>query len=59
VIETWDLDTGLPGPLERLAQPRMRAAVAANLAVLTTLPETEEALLPDGRGVRFPAQAAR
>lgn len=56
VTETWELDTGLPGPLERLAQSRVRAAVAKNLAVLTTLLETGEAQLPDGRSVRFPVE---
>lgn len=54
VIETWDLDTGLPSPLERLAQSRVQAAVEVNLAALTTLLETGEAHLPDGRVVRFP-----
>jgi len=56
VIETWELETGLPGPLERLAQSRVRAAVAKNLAVLTTLLETGEAQLPDGRSVRYPVE---
>jgi hypothetical protein len=53
VTETWELDTGLPGPLERLAQPRVRAAVANNLAVLTTLLDTGKAQLHDGRSVRY------
>lgn len=57
VIETWDLATGLPGPLERLAQPRVRAAVATNLSVLTNLLETAEARLPDGRIVHLPIHA--
>jgi uncharacterized membrane protein len=57
VTETWELDTGLPGLLERLAQSRVRAAVAKNLAVLTTLLETGEAQLPDGRGVHYPVEA--
>jgi Polyketide cyclase / dehydrase and lipid transport len=59
VSETWDLETGLPGLLERLAQPRVRAAVAANLSVLTTLLETGEARLPDGRSMRYPVPAGR
>jgi hypothetical protein len=54
VTESWEFDTGLPGLLERLAQSRVRASVAKNLAVLTTLLETGEAQLPDGRGVRYP-----
>jgi uncharacterized protein YndB with AHSA1/START domain len=53
VTETWNLDTGLPGPLERLAQPRVRKAVAVNLNVLTTLLDTGEARLPDGRVVSY------
>jgi hypothetical protein len=57
VIETWELETGLPRPVECLAQSRVRAAVAKNLAVLTTLLETGEAQLPDGRSVRYPVQA--
>ncbi|MGZ3598502.1 MAG: SRPBCC family protein [Ktedonobacterales bacterium] len=59
VIETWDLDTGLPGLLERLSQPRVRAAVATNLSVLSTLLESGEARLPDGRTVQFPIQTSR
>lgn len=59
VIETWDMDTGLPGPLERLAQPRVRAAVATNLSVLTALLETSEARLPDGRAVHYPSHVSR
>jgi uncharacterized membrane protein len=58
VTETWELDTGLPGLLERMAQSRVRAAVAKNLAVLTTLLETGEAQLPDGRSVRYPIKEA-
>ncbi len=53
VTETWELETGLPGLVERLAQARMRAAVAKNLAVLTTLLDTGKAQLPDGRSVRY------
>ena len=53
VTETWDLDTGLPGLLERLAQPRVRKAVAVNLGILTTLLDTGEARLPDGRAVSY------
>ena len=59
VTETWELETGLPGFVERLAQARVRAAVAVNLAVLTTLLDTGHAQLPDGRGVRYPVQADR
>jgi uncharacterized protein YndB with AHSA1/START domain len=58
VIETWELKTGLPGLLERLAQSRVRAAVAVNLAALKTLLEMGEAQLPDGRNVRNPIQVA-
>jgi uncharacterized membrane protein len=54
VIEAWDLDTGLPGSLERLAQPRVRAAVTTNVHVLTDLLNTGEAYLPDGRHVQYP-----
>jgi hypothetical protein len=57
VTEAWELDRGLPGPLERLAQARVRAAVAKNLAVLTAPLETGEARLPDGRSVSYPVQA--
>ncbi|HEX6544211.1 MAG TPA: SRPBCC family protein [Ktedonobacterales bacterium] len=53
VVETWDLDTGLPGLMERLAQPRTRAAVAANVQVLADLLNTGEARLPDGRRVQY------
>jgi Polyketide cyclase / dehydrase and lipid transport len=59
VIETWELETGLLRPLERLAEPRVRAAVAVNLAVLTTLLEKGEAQLPDGRSVRYPIPASK
>jgi hypothetical protein len=45
VIETWDLDMGLPGPLERLAHSRIQAAVSVNHGVLATLLETGEARL--------------
>lgn len=59
VTETWELETGLPGLVERLGQSRVRKAVAVNLAVLTTLLDTGQAQLPDGRGVRYPVQADR
>jgi uncharacterized membrane protein len=58
VTETWELETGLPGLVERVAQARVRTAVAVNLGVLKTLLETGEAQLPDGRSVRYPVQAA-
>jgi Polyketide cyclase / dehydrase and lipid transport len=58
VTETWELESGLLRPLEWLAQPRVRAAVAVNLGVLKTLLETGEAQLPDRRIVRYPVQAA-
>jgi|GEM_PF-6087309 len=35
VIETWELDTGLPGPLERLAQSRVRGRRSPRIWLLS------------------------
>jgi uncharacterized membrane protein len=55
VTDTWNLETGLPRALERLAGRRIRAAVADNLDRLKTLLETGTAVLQDGRVTRTTA----
>lgn len=53
VHDRWELDTGHPDLLQRLAAPKIRSGVAANLAVLKELLEHRRARLPDGRVVQL------
>lgn len=53
LVDHWQLDTGRPALLEKLAGGKVRAAVAENLGVLKQLLETGRAVLQDGREVRL------
>ena len=54
LTDTWQLATGHPPVLQKLAGRRARDGVAANLACLKDLLETGRTVLPDGRQVRLP-----
>lgn len=47
--DRWELDTGHPQMLQRLATARVHSGVGANLAILKRLLEEGIAQLPDGR----------
>lgn len=49
IIDRWDLDTGHPGLLQKLAGRRVRSAVKENLDKLKTLLEDGSVTLQDGR----------
>ncbi len=49
MIEAWKLETGLFGPLEKLASGKVKSAVADNMNKLKKLLETGEVRLQDGR----------
>ena len=51
VHDSWELDTGHPRLVQRVATARIKAAVAENLAVLNQLLEHGHARLQDGRTV--------
>ncbi len=54
IRDDWELDTGHPGVVQRLAARRVQGAVATNLAHLAELLETGRTRLPDGRVVTRP-----
>jgi hypothetical protein len=49
IRDKWKLDMGRSAILERLARPRVKSAVAENLAKLKELLEEGRAVLQDGR----------
>lgn len=51
VPDEWKLDTGITGPVQRLAAGKVKSAVAENLAKLKQLLETASVVLQDGRSV--------
>jgi uncharacterized membrane protein len=51
ITDRWQLDLGTHFLIERLAQGRVKAAVAENLGKLKELLETGKTLLQDGRSV--------
>lgn len=51
--DRWELDTGHPELLQRLAAGRIRDGVGENLAILKELLEHGEATLQDGRRTRM------
>jgi uncharacterized protein YndB with AHSA1/START domain len=51
LIDRWEFDPGVPGPLAWLAARRVKAAVAENLEKLKELLETGRVQLQDGREV--------
>lgn len=57
--DRWELDTGHPPMLQRLATGRVRSGVGANLAVLKRLLEEGIAQLPDGRRTALSELATR
>jgi hypothetical protein len=60
LVDTWQLDSGHPRPIQRIATERIRRAVAANLDCLQQLLEQGRTVLPDGRTVRLhPPREAR
>lgn len=59
IQDRWELDTGHPALVQRLAAPRVRSGVAANLAVLKELLEQGHARLPDGRLVELEPRGRR
>jgi uncharacterized membrane protein len=52
IVDEWQLDTGRPGLLERLAAGQVKQAVYENLGKLKELLETGSVQLQDGRRVR-------
>lgn len=59
VHDRWELDTGHPAVFQRVAAPRIRSGVAANLAILKELLEQERARLQDGRVVELNPRGRR
>lgn len=55
LVDTWQLDSGHPRPIQRIATDRIRRAVARNLGCLKQLLEHGRTVLPDGRAVRLDA----
>jgi carbon monoxide dehydrogenase subunit G len=53
IQDEWELETGLPALVERLAAGNIKAAVAENLTKLKELLEVGEVLLQDGRRARL------
>ena len=51
IVDRWQLDTGHPGLLQKLAGRRVRSAVRENLGKLKELLESGETVLQDGRRV--------
>lgn len=51
IVDEWQLDTGRPAILEKLAGGKVKSAVAENLDKLKTLLETGSVVLQDGREV--------
>lgn len=54
ILDEWELDTGRPEILERLAAGRVKGAVKENLQKLKELLETGSVDLQDGRRVQLP-----
>lgn len=52
LVDTWQLDSGHPPLVQRLAAGRVRQAVAGNLNCLEQLLERGTTVLPDGRTIR-------
>jgi uncharacterized membrane protein len=51
VIDSWNLDTGQPSFVEKLAAGKVKSAVAENLSKLKRLLETRSVVLQDGNTV--------
>lgn len=49
IIDSWELELGVPGIIEKLSKNRVRSAVHENLAKLKRLLETGSVTLQDGR----------
>lgn len=49
IIDEWELDTGKPALIEKLAAGKVKSAVAENLSKLKSLLETGGVVLQDGR----------
>ena len=49
IIDEWELDTGKPGFVERLAAGKVKSGIAENLDKLKSLLETGSVILQDGR----------
>jgi uncharacterized membrane protein len=49
IIDEWELETGKPALIERLAAGQVKSAVAENLSKLKSLLETGSVILQDGR----------
>jgi uncharacterized membrane protein len=49
ILDTWELELGLPGIVEKLSTKRVRSAVQDNLLKLKQLLETGSVTLQDGR----------
>jgi uncharacterized membrane protein len=49
IIDSWKLELGVPGIIEKLSKNRVRSAVHENLAKLKRLLETGSVTLQDGR----------
>lgn len=55
ILDEWELDTGRPEILERLAAGRVKGAVKENLEKLKELLETGSVQLQDGRLEKLPS----
>lgn len=55
VHDRWELDTGHPGLVQRVAASRIKAGIGANLALLRQLLEQGQVRLQDGRVVTLDA----
>jgi uncharacterized protein YndB with AHSA1/START domain len=53
IVDKWEMETGRPTFLERLARSRIKSAVRANLGKLRILLETGSVRLQDGRLVEL------
>jgi uncharacterized membrane protein len=49
IVDEWELDTGKPALVERLAAGQVKSAVVENLSKLKSLLETGSVILQDGR----------
>ena len=49
IIDEWELNTGQPGFIEKLAAGKVKSGVAENLGKLKSLLETGSVILQDGR----------
>jgi uncharacterized membrane protein len=49
ITDTWQLESGIPGPLNWFAKKKVKAAVSENLKKLKRLLEIGEVTLQDGR----------